>query len=62
MKIKLDDFRKIDKKRNLRPYFWEQSDELLKRIWSVYKYCINAVYIQSKDSFFKVDVRRYQKA
>ena len=47
------------KKKNLRWHFWELSDELFNRIWSVNRYCIKSVYVQCKDSFyFKVDVRR----
>ena len=34
-KINLDDFRKNSKKKNLREHFWELSDELLNRIWSM---------------------------
>ena len=46
MKIKLGDFSN-GKKKNLRVQFWELSDELLERIWSVYRY-INIVYVLSK--------------
>ena len=45
IKIKLDDFRKNGKKKNLRGHFGELLHELLNRIWSVYRYCINSVYI-----------------
>ena len=38
-KIKLDDFRKNDLKKNLRGHFWELLYELLNRIWSVYVLC-----------------------
>ena len=31
---------------------------IIKRILSVYWYCINNVYVLCKDFFFKVDVRR----
>ena len=40
-KIKLDDFWK----KKLRGHFWELLDELLNRIWPVYRYCINSIYI-----------------
>ena len=35
-KINLDDFKNNDKKKNLRGYFWEWSNELVNRMWSVY--------------------------
>ena len=35
---------KNGEKKNLRVHFWEPSNELLYRIWSVYWYCINSVY------------------
>ena len=44
IRIKLDGFRKIGKQ-NLIGQFWELSNELLNRISSVYKYCINDVYV-----------------
>ena len=40
--IKLDDFRNNGQKKNLSGNFWELSDELLNRIWSIY---INIVLI-----------------
>ena len=39
---------------------WELSDELLNKIWSVNKYCIDSVYVLFKDSLLfllMVDVR-----
>ena len=41
----MGDFRNNGKKKNLRRYFWELSEELLNRIWSIYRYCINIVYV-----------------
>ena len=38
--------------KNLSRHFWELSDELLTRIWSVYWCCINSVYVLNKDSLF----------
>ena len=45
-------FETISQLKNLKEHFGELSDELLKRIWSVYRYCINSVYVLYKDSFF----------
>ena len=53
-KIKLDDLRKNGKKNNLRRHFWELSDELLNRIWSVHRYGIKSVYVLRKDSFLRL--------
>ena len=44
---------KNGQKKNLREHFWELLDELLHRISSVCRYCINSVYIFCKDYFFK---------
>ena len=44
----LDDFKENANKKNLRVHFCELSDELL-RILSVYRYCINIVYVLYKD-------------
>ena len=62
-KIKLDNFGKNSKKKNLRGHCLELSDELLNRIWFVYRCCIKSIYVLCKDSFLllKVDVRRQQK-
>ena len=49
---------KNGKKKNLRRYFWELSDELLSRIGSAYRYCINSVYVLCKD-FLKDNVKWY---
>ena len=40
-----------DKKKNVRENFGEKSNELLNRISSLYRYCINSIYIQDKESF-----------
>ena len=50
--IKLDDFRKSGKKKNLRGHFWKLSDELFYWTWFVCRYCINSVYVLWKDSCF----------
>ena len=52
IKNKLNDFKNNSKKRNLKGYFWELLDELLNKIWSVCRYCIDSVYVLCKDSFF----------
>ena len=52
-KIKLDDFRNDNKQKNLRGQIWKLSDgELFESISSVYRYCINSVYVLCKKFFF----------
>ena len=45
VQIKLDDFKRNGKKKNLRGDFREQSDELPNIILSVYRYNINCVNV-----------------
>ena len=42
---------KNGKKKNLSVHFWELSNELLCRIWSVHRYCINSVCVLGQDFF-----------
>ena len=54
-KIELDESENNGKKKKS-SHFGELLDEIVNKIWSVYRCCINIVYISCKD-FLKVDVR-----
>ena len=43
-------------------YFRELSDESVNKIWFQFRYCINSVYVQCKDSFFKVSCEKIGKS
>ena len=43
---------KNGKKKNLRVHFCKLLDKLLNRILSIYRSCINSVYVRSKYSLF----------
>ena len=49
------------KKEEFKGLFFELSDELLNRIWSLYKNSVNVVYVLSKD-FLKAEVREEVKS
>ena len=51
LKIRLDGFGINGMKKN-REKFWDLFDELPNRIWSVYKCCINSVYVLCQYSLF----------
>ena len=59
--IKMDDFRKNRKEKNLKRHFGEL-DELLNTIWSVHRYCINSIYILCQHSFFKEKIVKNRDA
>ena len=42
------------KKKYLKVHFWKVSDELLNKIWSVYRYCINSKSVLCNDPFLRL--------